>query len=117
MVSLGAMRLRACAAALAGLGIMVTAPGTLRAAGERVHGCMSPAAARDVLIAQKFVAPFRAVGEASRTQGGETVGLQLCLSGDTFVYDVTLLKRDGRVSHTLVDARSGTVVAAPRGAK
>ena len=111
------MRLRAYAAALAGLGIMVTTPGPLWAAADRVHGCMSPADARDVLISQKFVAPFRAVAEASRAQGGETVGLQLCLSGDTFVYDVTLLRRDGRVSHTLVDAHTGAVLAGPRGAK
>lgn len=111
------MRLRACAAALAGLGITVLAAGPLRAAGDRVHGCMSPAEARDVLIAQKFVAPFRAAGEAIRTGGGEIVGLQLCLLGDVFVYDVTLLRRDGRVLHTLVDAHAGTVMAGPRGAK
>ena len=111
------MRLRACAAALAGLGIIMTAQGPLRAAGERVHGCMSPAQARDVLIEQKFVAPFRALGEAARSGGGEVVGLQLCLSGDIFVYDVTLLRRDGRVTHTLVDPHSGTVLAGPRGAK
>lgn len=111
------MRLCACAAVLAGLCIGSIAPKPVRAAGERVHGCMSPAQARDVLIAQKFVAPFRALGEASRAIGGETVGLQLCLSGDAFVYDVTVLKRDGRVSHVLVDAHSGAIMGAPRGAK
>jgi uncharacterized membrane protein YkoI len=78
---------------------------------------MSPGQARDVLIAQKFIAPFRAVGEAARAIGGETVGLQLCLSGDVFVYDVTVLKRDGRVSHVLVDAHTGALLGAPRNAK
>lgn len=111
------MRLCACAAVLAGLCIGSIASGPACAAPERVHGCMSPAQARDVLIAQKFVAPFRAVGEAARAVGGETVGLQLCLSGDVFVYDVTVLKRDGRVSHVLVDAHSGALVGAPRNAK
>lgn len=111
------MRLRVGAVALAVLCIVTTAPGSLRAAGERVHGCMSPSQARDTLIAQKFVAPFRAVGEAARAIGGETVGLQLCLSGDIFVYDVTVLKRDGRVSHVLVDAQSGALVGAPRNGK
>jgi hypothetical protein len=111
------MRLGVRAAALAVLGSVLLPAAPLRAASDRVHGCMPPSQAREVMIAQQFVAPFRAVGEATRTQGGETVGLQLCLAGDVFVYDVTLLRRDGRVSHTLVDAHSGTVLAAPRAGK
>ncbi|MDX7953964.1 hypothetical protein P7D22_22690 [Lichenihabitans sp. Uapishka_5] len=111
------MRLGLRAAALAGFSIMLASSGSGRAANERVHGCMSPAQAREVLIVQKFVAPFRALGEAAAGQGGEAVGLQLCLWGDIFVYDVTVLKRDGRVSHALIDARSGVVATLPRAGK
>lgn len=105
------------AAALAVLGGTLLPAAPLRAASDRVHGCMSPAQAREVMIDQKFVAPFRAVAEATRAGGGETVGLQLCQSGEVYVYDVTLLRRDGHVSHTLVDAHSGTVLPVTRAGK
>ena len=105
------------AAALAVLGGLLLPAPPLRAANDRVHGCMPPAQAREIMIAQQFVAPFRAVGEATRAQGGETVGLQLCLAGDVFVYDVTLLRRDGRVSHTLVDAHTGAILTGARAGK
>lgn len=71
---------------------------------------MSTDQAREVLIAQKFVAPFRALGEAARSAQGEAVGVQLCRFNDDFVYDVTVLRRDGRVIHALVNAHNGAVL-------
>jgi hypothetical protein len=104
-------------AALAALGLVLIPVGPLRADAERVHGCMPPSRAREVLIAERFVAPFRALGVAAAGQPGDPVGLQLCLYGDVFVYDVTVLRRDGRVSHTLVDAHTGAVLGGPKTAK
>jgi hypothetical protein len=104
-------------AALAVLGLVCCPAGPLRAEAERVHGCMPPGRAREVLIAERFVAPFRALNVAAASQSGDPVGLQLCLFGDAFVYDVTLLRRDGRVSHTLVDAHSGAILGGPKAAK
>jgi hypothetical protein len=111
------MRLGVRAAALAVLGMTLVPAAPLRAAPERVHGCMPPAQAREIMIDQKFVAPFRAVAEANRAGNGETVGLQLCQFGEAYVYDVTLLRHDGHVSHTLVDAHSGAVVPGARAGK
>ncbi|MCW6506522.1 PepSY domain-containing protein [Lichenifustis flavocetrariae] len=115
---LGGMVPGARTAAIAVLGLVISSIGPLRAESERVHACMSPNQARELLITQRLIAPFRAFGEVSRNQpGGDAVGLQLCLYGDVFVYDVTVLRRDGRVSHTMVDAHSGAILAAPHGAK
>lgn len=99
--------------AILGLGLMDVSPAG--AQGERVRGCMPPSQAREVLIQQRLVAPFRALGEASRSSAGEVVGLQLCRMGDDFVYDVIMLQRDGRVVHALVDARNGMPLAARTG--
>ena len=55
--------------------------------------------------------------EEAQAQGGEPVGPQLWLSGDVFVSDVTLLRRDGRVSHTLVDAHNGAILPGARAGK
>lgn len=109
-------------------GALAALPATLAAAlmatagvaygeGDRVRGCIQPAQAHELLIEQKFVAPFRALREAIRAGQGEAVGVQLCRLGEAFVYDITLLQRDGRVSHTLVNARTGAAMAPARAAK
>lgn len=85
--------------------------------GDRVRGCMPPGQAHDILIQQKFIAPFKALGEAVRASQAEAVGVQLCRLGDTYVYDIILLQHDGRVSHTLVNARTGVLVAPVRASK
>lgn len=111
------MTLGALARGLAILGSAMFFAAPSQADGERVRGCMSTNQAREVLIQQKLIAPFRALGEAARTGQGEAVGLQLCRLGDEFVYDITLLRRDGRVVHALVNARSGVSLASTRPAK
>lgn len=88
-----------------------------RADVERVRGCVAPSQAHDVLIDQKLIAPFRALGEAARGGQGDAVGVQLCRVGDLYVYDITLLRRDGQVSHALINARKGGLVIPARTAK
>ena len=101
------------------LAILCPVSGTVRAAtappAEHVRGCMSPEQARDTLITQRLVAPFRAFGEARRGGDGDVVGLQLCRLAEDFVYDVTLLRRDGHVSHVLINARNGVPLATRTG--
>jgi hypothetical protein len=84
---------------------------SVNAEAPHVRACVSPGQARDILITQRLVAPFRAFGEAMRSGDGEVVGLQLCRLNEDFVYDVTLLRRDGRVVHFLVNARNGVPLA------
>ena len=91
--------------------------GSARADVDRVRGCTSPAQAHELLIQQKFIAPFRALGEAVRSGQGDAVGVQLCRLGETFIYDITMLGRDGRVNHTLVNARTGVLMPPAKAGK
>jgi hypothetical protein len=110
------MKSGAVATAVALIGLMSISLPAL-ADGERVRGCASPAQAHELLIQQKFIAPFRALGEAMRGTQAEAVGVQLCRLGEAFVYDITLLQRDGHVGHALVNARTGVLVVSQRQAK
>ena len=83
-----------------------------------MRACVPPSQARDLLIEERLVAPFRAFGEAMRTGLGEVVGLQLCRLGESLVYDVTMLGHDGHVTHVQFDARNGaSIPATTRNAK
>lgn len=111
------MRRSALAAGMSALApLSLSAPLALADA-ERVVNCTPAGQAHDLLIQQKFVAPFRALGEALRGGQGDAVGVQLCRLGELFVYDITMLQRDGRVLHTLVNARTGVIVAPGRSGK
>lgn len=107
------MKRGASAIAVAILAALVTAT-SAKADADRVRSCASPSQAHELLIQQKFIAPFRALAEAVRASQAEAVGVQLCRLGEAFVYDVTLLQRDGRVSHSLVNARTGVLVSTGR---
>ena len=91
--------------------------GSAQADADKVRGCTSPAQAHELLIQQKFIAPFRALSEAPRAGPGDAVGVQLCRLGDAFVYDITMLGRDGHVSHVLVNAYTGVLMPPARAGK
>lgn len=105
------------ATSMATFAVALLGASAARADIERVRGCMAPSQAHDVLIDQKLIAPFRALGEAARGGQGDAVGVQLCRVGELYVYDITLLQRDGRVSHALINARKGGLVVPGRNAK
>ena len=111
------MKLGVYASLLAILAIGWAPLGPAEAQGDRVRACMLPREAREVLIQERLVAPFRALGEAMRSGPGEVVGVQLCRLADNFVYDVTMLQREGRVVHVLIDARRGVPIVAARTGK
>ena len=89
------------------IGLVLPCLGSAKAESSLVTGCMSLEEARAALIAERLTAPFAALRGAEGFGQGEAVGLQLCRSAADFVYDITLLQRDGRVSHVFIDARSG----------
>ncbi len=76
----------------------------------RLQTCLSPGETRDTLQSQKLVQPFRAMAEAARVSGGDSVSIRLCRFNAQMVYDVVTLRRDGRLIHLLVDAGSGTAL-------
>jgi uncharacterized membrane protein YkoI len=82
------------------------------AAAER--SCLSKAEQRAAISngqAMTLAAAIRSVRGSVRGRGSrEVVRARLCRQADSLVYVLTVLARDGKVTHTTVDATSGKVV-------
>ena len=78
--------------------------------GPRPPNCLLNPEIRDVMQSRQAVPPFRAVAEAMR-EGGDLVAIRLCRSPDPqLVYDVSVLRLDGRLVHVIIDASTGRTV-------
>lgn len=76
--------------------------------------CLSNPDIRDAVQTRKAVPPFRAVAEAMR-EGGDLVAIRLCRAADAMlVYDVAVLRLDGRLVHVIVDAAAGRAMPGRR---
>jgi uncharacterized membrane protein YkoI len=84
--------------------------GSARADSSPPHVCYSTAEAREKISAQGLSDPFRLLRAATRSVTAEIVGVKLCLLGETLVYEVSVLPRDGHVGHVFIDARNGEVI-------
>ena len=86
------------------------------AAPDEDHACLSKAEQRAALSSGQTVtlaAAIRSVRGSVRGRGSrEVVKARLCREQNGLVYLLTLLTRDGKVTHTAVDATSGKVVDA-----
>ena len=69
--------------------------------------CTSPARARELFFEKGLVPPIRAMRQAANLANAEAIDIQLCWFSGELVYDVTLLGRDGPVTHRLVSAATG----------
>ena len=78
-----------------------------QAADEPVMQCFSTAQTRDHMLAQKLIEPFAAMRAASGVEPGDPIGVRLCRTHDDFMYEINLLRRDGRVMKIFIDAVSG----------
>lgn len=69
--------------------------------------CFSVAETRQKIASHKLADPFVMMQAASSGGHGDPIGAKLCRRGDDFVYEINLLRRDGRVLKVYVDASSG----------
>jgi hypothetical protein len=108
------MRMLVLVAALVAPLTTLSAPA--RAAPEEDHVCLTKAEQRAALSSGQTVtlaAAIRSVRGSVRGRGArEVVNARLCRGPNGLVYLLTLLTRDGKVTHTAVDATSGKVVDA-----
>ena len=108
------MRILVLAVALATPLTGVSAPAV--AGPEENRTCLSKAEQRAALSSGQTVtlaAAIRSVRGSVRGRGTrEVVNARLCREHNGLVYLLTLLTRDGKVTHTAVDATSGKVVDA-----
>lgn len=89
-------------------------PGPAPPGEPRPVPCLSGPETRDAVQTRRIVPPFRAVAEAMR-EGGELVAIRICRSPDPpLVYDVAVLRRDGRLVHVIIDAAVGVALPGRR---
>ena len=72
--------------------------------------CLSPAETLEAVGAGSLVEPRRTLREAAENARAEALGARLCRWDDDLVYEITLLRQDGRVLFVYVDASSGKAV-------
>jgi uncharacterized membrane protein YkoI len=93
---------------------ILSAPAMARAGED--HACLSKAEQRAALLSGQAVTLATAIRSARGSVRGrgsqEVVKARLCREQNGLVYRLTLLTRDGKVTHTAVDATSGKVVGA-----
>ena len=74
---------------------------------ERV--CFTPAETREQILAHNLAEPFRALHSAARELDAQPIGLKLCRRRGELVYELSLLRHDGRVIRLSVNAKTGQV--------
>ena len=107
--------LMGCAAALCAL--MAGAP--VRAAEAEAHPvaakpvCLNAAETREMVKSRRLLEPFAALKFAGAQRKAEALSARLCHTGEDFVYEITLLHRDGRLVHVEMEAATGKIVSRP----
>ena len=95
--------LSACAALLA------CAPALGAEAAKPAPACLSPADTRAVLSQNKFTDPAAALRSAAAVAHAEPLRSRLCRWNEDFVYEITLLRRDGKVMRVFINAEDGSL--------
>ena len=76
--------------------------------------CFSAAETREKIVADKLAEPFPLMRGQAAEHRAEAIGVRLCSGGDGLVYEIDLLRKDGRLIHTILDAATGKPAAAGR---
>lgn len=72
--------------------------------------CLSPKEARDVSGANHLLDSLQVMKNMSSLSRAEPVSIKLCKSDNSYIYEVMLLHREGKLLRVLVDAVSGKTV-------
>ena len=75
---------------------------------ERV--CLTVAQAREIIALHKLAEPFRVTTFVAHHFQAETLRVKLCRRKDEFVYEISLLQKDGRVIRVYVNPVTGKIV-------
>jgi len=97
-------------AALAALTLCLPAMGA--EIGNRARQCLNPAETREAVARNKFTDPAAALRSAAAIAHADPLRSRLCRWNDDYVYEITLLRRDGKVMNVFIKAEDGSVVNA-----
>jgi uncharacterized membrane protein YkoI len=100
-----------CQAAV--LGLALTCPEARAAEAEtRLKPvCLNAAETRYEVKAHKLLEPFEALKTAAAQRKSEALSARLCRADNEFIYEITLLHRDGRLMHVEMEADSGKLIS------
>jgi hypothetical protein len=108
-----------CSAAhAAGLGCGFMACATAKAAEIEARAvvkpaCLNAAETRELVKSRHLLEPFAALKFAGAQRKAEALSARLCRSGDDFIYEITLLNREGRLAHVEMEAATGKIASRP----
>jgi len=75
--------------------------------------CLNAAETREEVKSRRLIEPFAALKFAGAQRKAEALSARLCHTGDDFIYEITLLHRDGRLVHVEMEATTGKLVVRP----
>ncbi|HEY1863072.1 MAG TPA: hypothetical protein VGG77_05140 [Roseiarcus sp.] len=75
--------------------------------------CLSAAETREMVKSRHLLEPFAALKFAAAQRKAEALSAKLCRTGDDFVYEITLLNREGRLAHVEMEAATGKIASRP----
>lgn len=75
------------------------------------RACFNAPETREKILANSLADPFALLRAQASEQRAEPIAVKLCRIGDSYVYEIDLLRRDGRLIHSRLDARSGRLTA------
>ena len=81
--------------------------------GEGARKCFNPAETRQRVTQLKLREPFEMMRRAATVASAQALAGRLCRWADLDVYDISLLRPNGRVVHVFLDAQTGRVVGGP----
>src|ERR1700727_2517118 len=115
----GLYALMRAAAYAAGVGCASMGCPAAKAAEAELHvvaakpACLNAAETRETVKSRHLLEPFAAIKFAGAQRKAEALLAKLCRTGDDFVYEITLLLRDGRLVHVDMEAGTGKITSRP----
>jgi uncharacterized membrane protein YkoI len=74
--------------------------------------CLNAAETREAVAAHKLASPLIVQRTAAAHASADPLRSRLCRWNDDYVYEITLLRRDGKVVRVFIKATDGVVVGA-----
>jgi hypothetical protein len=115
----GLCALMRSAAYAAGVGCASLGCPAAKAAEPELHAaaakpvCLNAPETREMVKSRHLLEPFAALKFAGAQRKAEALSARLCRTGDDFVYEITLLHRDGRLVHVEMEAGTGKIASRP----
>ena len=75
--------------------------------------CLNAAETRETVKSRHLLEPFAALKAAGAQRKAEALSAKLCRTGEDFIYEITLLHRDGRLVHVEMEAGTGKIASRP----